>query len=284
MIENLFLSVGAMKSGTTWLYEQLRTHPDIFFTPEKEVHYFANVVGIENQLSHRNRLLKLRGELSRYVKGNPKYIEQNMHRIQWYLDYAKPKHINDLWYINLFAQRTSEKYCADFSNLYCQMGDEGWQNVYRVANNVKVVYTLRDPLSRLWSHYKFHMKWVGKEREVIDAGFDNFKNVLSQKWFWANAEYAKNYQSIARNNKSADICILYFEDVHERPGEALNKVVEFLGLPHHKVSKTDMERKVNPTQEFSMPYKWRKYAMGSLEKEIKILNELGLWHESWRMS
>eukprot|EP00493_Phyllostaurus_siculus_P000433 UN00435 len=36
MIDNLFLSVGAMKAGTTWLYEQLKNHPEIHFTPEKE--------------------------------------------------------------------------------------------------------------------------------------------------------------------------------------------------------------------------------------------------------
>lgn len=56
MIENLFLSVGAMKVGTTWLYGQLKDHPDIHFTPEKEIHYFANKVGIESQLSHVNRI------------------------------------------------------------------------------------------------------------------------------------------------------------------------------------------------------------------------------------
>jgi len=42
MINNLFLSVGAMKAGTTWLYKQLQYHPEIYFTPEKEIHYFAN--------------------------------------------------------------------------------------------------------------------------------------------------------------------------------------------------------------------------------------------------
>lgn len=55
-IENLFLSVGAMKAGTTWLYEQLKDHPEIYFTPRKEIHYLANTVGIENQTGHHRRL------------------------------------------------------------------------------------------------------------------------------------------------------------------------------------------------------------------------------------
>lgn len=35
---NLFLSIGAMKAGTTWLYAVLERHPALHFTPEKELH------------------------------------------------------------------------------------------------------------------------------------------------------------------------------------------------------------------------------------------------------
>jgi hypothetical protein len=35
-----FLGIGAQKSGTTWLYENLRCHPDLFLPDKKELHYF----------------------------------------------------------------------------------------------------------------------------------------------------------------------------------------------------------------------------------------------------
>ena len=35
-----FLGIGAQKSGTTWLYENLRQHPDLYLTREKEIEYF----------------------------------------------------------------------------------------------------------------------------------------------------------------------------------------------------------------------------------------------------
>lgn len=35
-----FLGIGAQKTGTTWLYEMLRQHPDIAFPLGKEVHYW----------------------------------------------------------------------------------------------------------------------------------------------------------------------------------------------------------------------------------------------------
>ncbi len=42
LIKNLFLGVGAMKSGTTWLYDVMSRHPEIYFSYEKEIHYFAH--------------------------------------------------------------------------------------------------------------------------------------------------------------------------------------------------------------------------------------------------
>lgn len=35
-----FLGIGATKAGTTWLYQNLFAHPDIFMPTTKELHYF----------------------------------------------------------------------------------------------------------------------------------------------------------------------------------------------------------------------------------------------------
>jgi hypothetical protein len=37
-----FIGIGAYRSGTTWLYEVLRLHPEIFMSPEKETNFFSN--------------------------------------------------------------------------------------------------------------------------------------------------------------------------------------------------------------------------------------------------
>lgn len=37
-----FLGIGFMKCGTTWLYENLRAHPDVFVSDKKELRYFSN--------------------------------------------------------------------------------------------------------------------------------------------------------------------------------------------------------------------------------------------------
>lgn len=281
MIENLFLSVGAMKAGTTWLYEQLKDHPEIYFTPEKEIHYFANKIGIEEQLNHRNRILKLKTIMQKYAGGNAKFISQKIDDIYWYSNYAKPDIINNTWYESLFSLNEESEYCADFSNLYCQMDNKGWDNVRKTAKNVKVIYTLRNPLDRLWSHYKFHMKWVKREDEALDVGFEHFKNLLNKDFFWANAEYVKNYTLLKENLKDDELMILYFEDFREDPIKMLSKVQKFLGIEEIIPNNEVLEKKINKTKEFDIPAEWMAYIKGKMSNEITSLKKSGIWHPKW---
>lgn len=281
MIDNLFLSVGAMKAGTTWLYEQLKDHPDIYFTPEKEIHYFANKVGIEKQLNHRNRILKLKEIMSKCAKGNPKFIAENIDEIAWYANYAHPKEITNEWYETLFLQNKEKQFCADFSNLYCQMDSDGWENVHKLAKNVKVIYTLRDPLSRLWSHYKFHMKWVNREDEAIDVGFEHFKELLNKPWFWVNAEYAKNFNKLKKCLPEKNLKLLYFEDFRESPNEELRKVQDFIGVERAPVAEENFDKKVNATKSFQFPDKWGDLMRDKLYPLCKEMKECGIWHPKW---
>lgn len=281
MIDNLFLSVGAMKAGTTWLYEQLKDHPEIHFTPEKEIHYFANKVGIENQLNHRNRILKLKEVMQKNANGNAKFISQNLDEIKWYADYAHDSDISNEWYKNLFKLNSGKKFCADFSNLYCQMDTNGWDNVRKVAKNIKVIYTLRDPVERLWSHYKFHMKWVNREDEALDAGFENFKELLDKHFFWVNAEYAKNYELLKQSLNDNELMVLYFEDFRERPVEMLNEVQKFLGVEEIAPDESHLDKKVNKTKSYKMPDEWKDYALDKLDIELTRQNKVGIKNKSW---
>jgi hypothetical protein len=283
MIENLFLSVGAMKAGTTWLYAQLKDHPDIYFTPEKEIHYFANKIGIDNQLNHRARAEKLRACINKHHKSNLKHISLHASEIAWYADYAVPRYLTNEWYVDLFRMKQGQKYCADFSNLYCLMDERGWENVYKSAKSVKVIYTLRDPLARLWSHYKFHMLWVDREDEALDAGFEHFKDLLDKPWFWGNTDYAKNYRQLKDSVAPEDLLILYFEDFRADPLKKITEIQDFLDITPANVNQKSLQQQVNKTKEFEIPEAWNRFMENKLQPLCADMQETGLWHPSWHM-
>lgn len=281
MIDNLFLSVGAMKAGTTWLYEQLKSHPDVYFTPEKEIHYFANKVGIEHQLDHKQRVLKLKAIMEKYHNSNAKHIAENMDEIAWYLNFANSPSIDNDWYISLFETNTDSKYCADFSNLYCQMDDDGWRNVLDLARNTKVIYTLRDPLKRIWSHYKFHHKWIGKEDNVLDDGFDLFKETLHKSWFYNNIDYAGNLKKIKKNISDSNLLLLYFEDFRSNPQEQADNISQFLEIEPIFIPESTSDVKVNSTKDFPMPEEWKEYAEEFISPYKDEMKRDGIIHSSW---
>ena len=82
-----FIVPGAQKAGTTWLFECLQGHPDIFVPKEKELHYFCapdlcrhstNTKGIDWYLSHFSRAEdnKVTGEMSVDYMIMPRIAEQ----------------------------------------------------------------------------------------------------------------------------------------------------------------------------------------------------------------
>src|SRR5690349_9661304 len=50
-----FLCVGVHKGGTTWLYQQLDSHPDFWMPPLKELHYFDQLSRVQRSSASRCR-------------------------------------------------------------------------------------------------------------------------------------------------------------------------------------------------------------------------------------
>lgn len=63
-----FLVIGAQKAGTTWLWKQLRTHPQVRIPPKKEIHFFDREIlskslhWYQQQVADPNGTAVVRGE------------------------------------------------------------------------------------------------------------------------------------------------------------------------------------------------------------------------------
>lgn len=64
VFDQVFLSVGAMKAGTTWLCDVMNRHPDVHFSHEKEIHYFYAQALRPGLLSDRARMRRAKGYLA----------------------------------------------------------------------------------------------------------------------------------------------------------------------------------------------------------------------------
>jgi hypothetical protein len=278
MIKNLFLSVGAMKAGTTWLYMNLEDHPRIWFTPEKELHYFAFVDEQGSKLSYETRVDKVAKKFANKSRAN---IVSRIDEFQWYARYASKGPVDDAWYQSLFPALPADTWAADFSNLYAILSDEAWLRVRRNCGKLRVVYTLRDPLSRIWSHYKFQLQFAEQQAALDQVGFRQFKRMLDKEWFWLHAEYDQILARLRRNLKPEELLITHFEDFRARPEAMLEQICGFLELPTVNPNPELLSKKVNPSADAQIPDDWRAYAAGKLAPVIERLVAAGDAHPSW---
>jgi len=278
MIENLFLSVGAMKAGTTWLYEQFKNHPDIGTVPEKEIHYFASVTGKWNLLGHEDRINKF------FINTDGKKFDEfknTLDGICWYAEYAKPKYINDAWYQNLFRE-TKKKYCADFCNLNSSLDENGWRRVRQnFTGRLKVIYCMRDPFKRVWSHYKFHMEWIGRGNYILSDGLTGFKSLLNEDWFIDIVRYDLALEKMQSNLRDDEFSLFYFEDFRTDPQASIDNICDFLEISKIDKNESEFDIKVNPSQDIKIPDDYAEYLWEYLIPTYEALDKKKLTHNSW---
>ncbi|PPB79363.1 sulfotransferase family protein [Albidovulum inexpectatum] len=267
--DNLFLSAGAMKAGTTWLYATLSKHPDLHFSLEKEIHYFYARSVDFGPLSDRRRLENVRNN---YAKIDPdrSHISGVRNRLRWAANYLDNP-VDDLWYRNLFVFRRSQKYCCDFSNLYALLPEDAWRHAFNLTDRLRVLYTLRDPISRLWSHVKFHLQITNQAHLLETWAPKDFEAFIRQPFIWENAEYGAAIRRMRSVLPASCLKICTFEDIHNDPKDFLRNLEEFLEVSHLNYSDDALRNRVNVSVSRPMP----SFFVGLVERDIKrIIKEV----------
>ena len=149
-----FLCIGAEKSGTTWLYHNLKKHPQIWMPPVKEIHYLDEIQR-KPSLTILDRLFdsrfynqNWRQIFKEQIKSNLRH--PNLDNILWYSNYLfSPR--NDQWYTSLF-ERARERITGDITPEYSSFKTEEVAYAYKIMPKSKIIFLLRNPIERAWSH------------------------------------------------------------------------------------------------------------------------------------
>ncbi len=274
--ECLFLSIGAMKAGTTWLHQQLAPHPDIHFCPEKEVHYFADPQG-KNYMS-------MGGRLDRYqqVVRNLKADRVNPHvrgNLAWYSNMYLAPQVSDEWYMSLYEMRRPAKvkarYVADFSNLYATLDVAGWDHVCSLFPTVRAIYTMRHPAKRLWSHFKFQHQYNGRAEELQVITPEKIAEFLANPSFFTHTDYAGTVEKLRNILDENQMRFYFFEDFRNRPLESLRDIEEFLGVSAGTYKENRLTKQVNPSTNLPAPVIFQDAVRDFCADQCERLKALG---------
>lgn len=155
--KTLILGIGAQRAGTTWLFDYLAQHPDIFTGLTKEFHFWD-----EYFLDGGARwTARLKRAYSRVKPWRWAEIDER-------LTIKDPA-----TYFNYFDRLNTENrsYVLDITPSYALMTRENFEEIgeqaTRAGYKVKLIYVLRDPVDRFCSHLNFD---AGKNGRMINFG------------------------------------------------------------------------------------------------------------------
>lgn len=175
-----FIIIGAMKSGTTTLYERLSGHPRIMMCEPKEPMFFSR------------ESVRARGEG---------------------------------WYRGLFADAGPEQVCGEASTCYSRWPHFGEVagRIAAVMPDVKLIYIMRHPVDRAYSHYGWEMRHrvtmtfeeaMECDPAIIDASL-----------------YMRQIEQYLKHFRREQLLLLTLDDLRNEPDRVLAECQRFLGLP-----------------------------------------------------
>src|SRR6059058_5676869 len=209
-----FLCIGAHKAGSTWLYQQLDSHPDFWMPPVKELHYFDQLSRVQRAFAPRRR------------------DERDLRFLESLKSLSARPHIDLENYAQLFEPKAS-LLSGDISPNYSTLSTKIIRRIIGYFPNLKIIFLARDPVERVWSHLSMEVRYHQIEAfDVTDIDEVN-RNVLRRGML------LRSYPSaiVARWKRYVHpdrFRIYFFDDLQSNPTELRRSILDFLGADPDK--------------------------------------------------
>ena len=215
-----FLCIGAHKGGTTWLYQQLDSHPDFWMPPFKELHYFDQLASVQRASSPRCR------------------DERDLRFLESIKSLSAKPYMDLEHYARLFEPKGS-LLSGDISPNYSTLSNEVIRQVVGYFPTLKVIFLARDPVERVWSHLSMEVRYHQIESfDVTDINEVN-RNLVRRGLL------LRSYPSavVARWKRHVHpdrFRIYFFDDLQRNPTELRRSILRFLDADPDKPGRRAM--------------------------------------------
>lgn len=265
-----FLVIGAQKAGTTWLDRNLRTHPEIWLPPEKEIHFFdlprplpfASLQYAPDRSVRHWARHRLQRDWEKVQRGEQ---SQDWYRRYYHAPRSWP------WYRSLFSPNAGQV-AGEATPRYAVITRRKIAAIRRRMPKLKIIYLLRDPIDRMWSDLAmFHDRRFGGAgtHQVIEAADSVF---LKKPQNLQHSRYADNLRRWEEYFPRDQIFTGFLDEIASYPGTLLRRIFSFLGVdPNHLPSAELMAGRINFAEYPAVPENVARQLAGSLLSDTRAL-------------
>jgi hypothetical protein len=226
-----FIGIGAQKAGTTWLHRNLQDHPQIFM-PRKEVHYFDKKIhdrsnGLQRLFGRRQSDQQWRGQLKHWLTMNAVKQRPGAETLLWGFKYFMRPY-DDEWYGQVFEPKKG-RVAGEITPAYSTLAAKTVAHVHELAPEAKIIFMIRNPIERAWSHTVMSFDKVQKG-SVESASEEAMLAKISRPNAALLNDYQRTFGNWQRFYPEERFFVGFLEDVHFFPAELLSRLCEFLGV------------------------------------------------------
>jgi hypothetical protein len=190
-----FIIGGAPKCGTTALWGYLNEHPEVFLSPFKEPRFFTEI----------------EGELEKGIIGSGPSRAGTYFR-------------GLAWYERRFQGHAGEKAVGEATTDYFAAPDAA-ELIRRHIPDVRLIFMLRDPVDRMFSHY-----W---EERRLGCRFPDFHDMVRTghprlEYYAYVSSYRQHLERFADAFGRRQLLVLLASDLRSDPVRCLAQVCDFL--------------------------------------------------------
>jgi len=290
-----FLVIGAQRAATTWLHEILRMQSKCWVPPLKELHFFDLLYERRAFVEDRPNPKKIPYWLRRYGALRRRAFLRTLLQSE--------NRGLDLWFVwryyflplgrlqryrNLFRPAAERgRLSGEVTPAYAILPVEVIEDVYRLNPGMKMIYILRDPIERAWSHaVKDLCRNVG--RCVEEIPMDQFIEFVRAPECVQRSDYLSCLERWESVFPKQQFFIESFDRIGSDPEGFLEDTFAFLGVDPARASRMkglQEKRNVAAGKAKGMPEPVRdvllELHLANLEKLADRFPFVRAWVEKW---
>jgi hypothetical protein len=276
-----FIGIGSQRCGTSWLYRRLGEHPDLWLPPIKEIHFFDYLDATAN--TRKRKFYKdIRQRYHAYTspKSVPKVKQPNL---VWDINYfLRAK--NMIWYSSLFLQG-KDKITGEITPEYMLLSKDIVEKIYVLNPCMKIIFTMRDPIDRVWSATVRHFK-TNNKRNMQDISEEELLNFVKRRSTILRSNYLRTLSVWESVFSAEQIHIDFFDNIQNDPEKVLLHIFDFLEVEAStKYMLVDLQKKVaSSTQKakMDMPFALKyEVCQQNIDQLMKLSERFGGHTTKW---
>jgi hypothetical protein len=226
-----FLIVGPQRTGTTWLFHNLKSHPEIFLPKEKELYYFSTL-GMPDH--RRFRFPYLEDYLEAMADTPRSTLKKN---------YDSLRKMGRLYHPRLRGEATAS---------YAALSKEIIGEIATLNPEIKAILMIRDPIDRAWSHARKDLLTAEQPADVLDP------DALARLLFKDDQRGLALYRNLIENWRSqlqpGHLFVGVFDSIASEPERLLAALHGFLGVTSGKhYFGRFLRHRINPAPPAAIP-------------------------------